>query len=160
MDNMFLHLEHGNQYMHVAGLGIYDPSTAPGGFVRFKDILKFFEARLDSSPCSVAAWSLCLGSIAVLGGGRARGRPSTCVTPRCAARRLRQLCIKWRASTAATGSQQPLWEFYVIEGLADGKLAFYCKVHHAAIDGRRHGGDQSDSPATPEPAAGDGAARG
>jgi hypothetical protein len=50
MDNMFLHLEHGNQYMHVAGLGIYDPSTAPGGFVRFKDILKFFESRLDTAP--------------------------------------------------------------------------------------------------------------
>jgi len=49
MDNMFLHLEHGNQYMHVAGLGIYDPSTAPGGFVRFKDILKFFESRLDTA---------------------------------------------------------------------------------------------------------------
>ena len=31
-------------------LGIYDPSTAPGGFVRFKDILKFFESRLDAAP--------------------------------------------------------------------------------------------------------------
>ena len=50
MDNVFLRLERGNQYLHVAGLGIYDPSTAPGGFVRFKDILKFFESRLDSMP--------------------------------------------------------------------------------------------------------------
>jgi len=50
MDNMFLHLEHGNQYMHVAGLGIYDPATAPGGKVRFKDIVAFFEARLDVAP--------------------------------------------------------------------------------------------------------------
>ena len=50
MDNLFLNLERGNQYMHVAGLGIYDPSTAPDGRVRFKDVLRFFEARLDSAP--------------------------------------------------------------------------------------------------------------
>jgi WS/DGAT/MGAT family acyltransferase len=30
---------------------------------------------------------------------------------------------------------RPLWEAYVITGLADGKAAFYTKVHHAAIDG-------------------------
>ena len=34
MDNLFLHMEHGNQYMHVASLGIYDQTTAPGGSVR------------------------------------------------------------------------------------------------------------------------------
>ena len=32
-DSLFLRLERGNQYMHVAGLGIYDPSTAPAGRV-------------------------------------------------------------------------------------------------------------------------------
>jgi diacylglycerol O-acyltransferase / wax synthase len=46
VDNLFLQLEHGNQYMHVAGLGIYDQSTAPGGTVRFKQILNFFNNRL------------------------------------------------------------------------------------------------------------------
>src|SRR5512134_1378919 len=50
LDNVFLRLERGNQHMHVAGLAIYDPSSAPGGEVRFKDVLRFFEARLDASP--------------------------------------------------------------------------------------------------------------
>ena len=50
LDNVFLQLERGNQHMHVAGLAIYDPSTAPGGRVRFKDVLRFFEARLDATP--------------------------------------------------------------------------------------------------------------
>src|SRR5678815_4117439 len=49
LDNVFLQLERGNQHMHVAGLAIYDPSTAPEGRVRFRDVLRFFEARLGLS---------------------------------------------------------------------------------------------------------------
>jgi WS/DGAT/MGAT family acyltransferase len=30
---------------------------------------------------------------------------------------------------------RPLWRFHVIEGLKDGQLAFYSKVHHATLDG-------------------------
>lgn len=30
---------------------------------------------------------------------------------------------------------RPLWRFHVIEGLADGGLGFYTKIHHATLDG-------------------------
>jgi WS/DGAT/MGAT family acyltransferase len=30
---------------------------------------------------------------------------------------------------------RPLWQFVVIEGMADGRAALYSKVHHAALDG-------------------------
>ena len=29
-----------------------------------------------------------------------------------------------------------LWAFYVIEGLAEGRVGFYSKVHHSAVDGQ------------------------
>jgi diacylglycerol O-acyltransferase / wax synthase len=30
---------------------------------------------------------------------------------------------------------RPLWEIYLVQGLADGQLALYTKMHHASIDG-------------------------
>jgi len=145
MDNMFLRLEHGNQYLHVAGLGIYDPSTAPGGFVRFKDILKFFEARLDSAP--VFRRRLVTVPLDL-------DRPYWIEDPdvdvEYHVRHValpqpgdwRQLCIQVaRIHSRPLDRSKPLWEAYVIEGLDNipgiphGSFAFYTKFHHAAIDG-------------------------
>ena len=49
MDASFVALEQRNAPMHIGSILIYDPSTAPGGFVRFKDILAFFESRMHLS---------------------------------------------------------------------------------------------------------------
>ena len=50
LDNLFLSQDKANQHMHVAGLGIYDQSTAKGGSVRFKSILEFFTSHLNDLP--------------------------------------------------------------------------------------------------------------
>ena len=50
LDAAFINLEQTNTPQHVGGLGIYDPSTAPGGFVRFKDVIAGFERRLGKLP--------------------------------------------------------------------------------------------------------------
>lgn len=50
LDSAFINLENPNTPQHVGGLGIYDPSTAPGGKVRFKDVIANFEQRLNSMP--------------------------------------------------------------------------------------------------------------
>ena len=49
MDSSFVALESPNSPMHIGSVLIYNPETAPGGFVRFKDILQFFEDRLRLS---------------------------------------------------------------------------------------------------------------
>lgn len=49
LDNIFLAMESKNQHLHIGGLSIYDPSSAPGGKVRFKTILDYFTSRLGVS---------------------------------------------------------------------------------------------------------------
>jgi len=46
LDSSFLYMETPNAPMHISGLGIYDPSTAPGGEVRFKEIIENINSRL------------------------------------------------------------------------------------------------------------------
>ena len=144
-DNLFLRLERGNQFMHVAGLGIYDPSTAPEGKVRFKDILRFFQSRLDALPVFrrrlvTVPFDLDRpywiedGDIDVEFHVRHIALPYP--------GDWRQLCIQVaRIHSRPLDRSKPLWEAYVIEGLnniaglPEGSFALYVKLHHSAVDG-------------------------
>jgi WS/DGAT/MGAT family acyltransferase len=144
-DSLFLRLERGNQYMHVAGLGIYDPSTAPEGRVRFKDVLRFFEARLDSLPL----FRRRLVTVP-LGIDRPYWIEDPDIDIEFHVRHIalprpgdwRQLCIQVaRIHSRPLDRSKPLWEAYVIEGLDNipglpsGSFALYLKLHHCAVDG-------------------------
>ena len=50
LDASFLYLETPNAPMHISGLSIYDQSTAPGGKVRFKDIIENTNNRMLGLP--------------------------------------------------------------------------------------------------------------
>ncbi|MBF7728980.1 WS/DGAT/MGAT family O-acyltransferase [Pseudomonas sp. N040] len=145
MDNLFLAMENGHQRMHVGGLGIYDPSSAPGGKVRFKGVLDFFSGRLGKSK--IFRRRLVNPPLGI-------DRPYWIEDPdidlEYHIRHIalpkpgdwRQLCILVaRIHARPLDLSMPAWECYVIEGLNNihgippGSFAFFIKMHHAAIDG-------------------------
>jgi diacylglycerol O-acyltransferase len=145
LDAAFINLEQTNTPQHVGGLGIYDPSTAPGGFVRFKDVIASFERRLGKMP-------LFRTRIVEVPGGLDRPywvkdanfdvefhlRHIALPEPGD----WRQLCIQVaRLHSRPLDLSRPLWEAYIIEGLDNipnlpaGCFAVYTKMHHALVDG-------------------------
>jgi WS/DGAT/MGAT family acyltransferase len=142
---MFLQLERGTQYMHVATLAVYDPSTAPGGGVRFRDVLRFFTTRIAQFPQFRRRLVSLPFSI-----DRPYWIEDARIDVEFHVRHIalphpgdwRQLCIQVaRLHSRPLDRSKPLWEAYVIEGLHKvdgvpaGAFALYTKMHHAIIDG-------------------------
>ena len=145
IDSLFLEMDHGNQLMQVAALGIYDPSTAPGGALRFKSVLDFFETRMKQIKVFrrrlvETPWGL----------DRPYWVDDDDVDIEYHVRHIalpqpgdwRQLMIQVaRLHSRSLDKTKPLWEAYIIEGLdnipdiAPGSFALYIKFHHAAVDG-------------------------
>lgn len=145
LDELLLAYEQRNQCMHVAALGIYDPSTVPGGHVRFRDIIAHFRARLDVAPVFRRRMIS-----TPFGIDRAYWIDEPEVDLEYHVRHIalphpgdwRQLCIQVaRIHSRPLDRNKPLWEAYVIEGLnrvqgvPQGSFAVYVKFHSAAVDG-------------------------
>ncbi|MEM7702141.1 MAG: wax ester/triacylglycerol synthase family O-acyltransferase [Pseudomonadota bacterium] len=145
MDSSFVAMESPNSPMHIGSVLIYNPETAPGGFVRFKDILAFIESRMQLSKTmrqrlvrvpfdlDYPYWvedpdfdlEYHVRHVAL-------PKPGD----------WRQLCIQAaRIHARPLDLNRPPWEFTVVEGLdavegyPPGCFAMVTKVHHAAIDG-------------------------
>jgi diacylglycerol O-acyltransferase len=145
LDAAFLNLEQTNTPQHVGGMGIYDPSTAPGGFVRFKQVISNFESRLGENPLFRTRL------IEVPGGlDRPYWVKDANFDVEFHLRHIalpqpgdwRQLCIQVaRLHSRPLDLSRPLWEAYIIEGLdnipnlPEGCFAVYTKMHHSLVDG-------------------------
>lgn len=144
-DASFVYMETPTTPMHIGSLAIYDPSTAPGGHVRFKDILAHIEARLHTARSFRQRLVQVPGNL---------DHPYWIEDPDFdiefhvrhialpAPGDWRQLCIQTaRIHARPMDMSKPLWEFTIIEGLdhipglPKGSFALLSKVHHAAIDG-------------------------
>jgi WS/DGAT/MGAT family acyltransferase len=146
-DALFLSPESAHSSSNVSLLQIYDPSTAPGGRLRFKSILALVESRLHRSPIfrqklrevpfglDAPYWiedenfdlEYHVRNIAL-------PKPGD----------WRQFCIQVsRIHARPLDRNRPLWEIYVIEGLDSllglpkDSFALLTKLHHAAIDVER-----------------------
>ncbi len=145
MDASFVALETRNSPMHIGSILIYNPETAPGGFVRFKDILSFLESRLQLSTTMRRRMVRVPFDL---------DYPYWIEDPEFDleyhVRHVslpepgdwRQLCIQAaRIFARPLDLDRPPWEFTVVEGLDNvegvprGCYAYITKVHHAAIDG-------------------------
>jgi diacylglycerol O-acyltransferase / wax synthase len=145
MDEMFLFMETPRTPAHIAPFMVYDPSTAPGGRMTFKDILAAMERRLPLADCfreklvrvplglDNSYWAkdddfdleFHVREVALPAPGN-----------------WRQFCTQAaRIHSRPLDLTRPPWEMTVIEGLDNveglppGCFAIVMKVHHAAIDG-------------------------
>ena len=145
MDSMFLYSESYRAPLELGSLHIYDPSTAPGGQVRFKEILATFHSRLDR--CAVFRQRLLELPLSV-------DHPYWVIDDDFDLEyHVRHISLpkpgEWRQLMAQVARLQarpldrskPLWMAHIIEGLDNvpglkpGCFAMYLKIHHAAIDG-------------------------
>ena len=138
LDNTFLTMEAGGQLGHVASLCMYDVSKMKGESLHdaiertLKErmhLLPPYRRRLAAVPLDLdhPYWiedpdfdlDFHLRHIAV---------PPPGDDEQLAA-------LVARIHGRALDRNRPLWEMYVIEGLANGQVALYTKIHHCTIDG-------------------------
>ena len=140
LDAQFLNIEDSVTTGHIASLTIVDPSTAADpdgwGLDAVRDML---EPRLSlAAPFRQKLAEVPLGL----------GRPFWVDDDQFDIEyHLREIALPAPGSDRMLAEQisriharpldrrRPLWEAYVITGLEGGRAAFYCKIHHAAIDG-------------------------
>jgi diacylglycerol O-acyltransferase len=134
----FLLAENRSQPMHVGGLQLFDlPEDAGPGYVR-----EMYEKMRDVDE--IAPLFLKHPYRSVRTGGQLVWRPDeqfdiehhvrhSALPEPGRIRELLDLCGRLHSTRLAW--ERPLWEAHVIEGLADGRVALYTKIHHGLVDG-------------------------
>lgn len=145
LDSMFLYSENSRMPLEVSSLLIYDPSTAPKGIVRFKEVLATFDNRIERAGIfhrKILELPLSMDHPYWIDDENfdieyhvrhiALPKPGD----------WRQLMIQVaRLQSRELDKTRPLWEAYVIEGLDNikrlpkGCFAVFMKMHHSTIDG-------------------------
>ncbi|MDO3648591.1 WS/DGAT/MGAT family O-acyltransferase [Nocardia mangyaensis] len=138
MDAMFLAMESREHPMHVGGLALFDKADGADDFARtlYEDMVRgdgtvasVFRRRPGRSlgAFSLLRWDLD-DDVELDFHVRLLSLP--------APGRVRELLeLVSMLHGALLDRHRPLWEVYVIEGLADGRVAMYAKTHHALMDG-------------------------
>jgi diacylglycerol O-acyltransferase len=144
-DAMFVHFDNEHWAAHGGMVAIYDPSTAQGGQVRFRDILAHLQRRLGRSPIfrrRLVRVPFDLDHPYWIEDEHFDLESHIHHLRLPAPADWRQLCITVaRLDSCPLDMNRPLWEMYVIEGLDHvdgvpaGSYAIFTKLHHAAVDG-------------------------
>jgi diacylglycerol O-acyltransferase / wax synthase len=139
LDAQFLALESPQQAGHVSGLAVLDPSTRPNGRLELADIQNLIAERLPLLP--PFRWRL---KAVPLGLDypywiddpdfdlEYHVRELALAPPPTDEKLAEQVA---RIFSRPLDRARPLWEVYLIHGLAGGHVAVLTKIHHAVIDG-------------------------
>jgi WS/DGAT/MGAT family acyltransferase len=136
---MFVHAEMPSMPMHSLGTLILDPSTVPGGRFDRAHLIRHVKKRIHQMPPfrqRLLEVPLSLGSPVLADDPAFRvehhvhrvvaQRPGS---PRDLARVVEEVAAQ------RLDRSKPLWEMWLVEGLADGRCAVVTKMHHCMIDG-------------------------
>ena len=140
VDGAFLHMESAEMPMHVGSLNLFEPPAGYTGEGYYEAVKAHVARRMHMAAVFTRKLALMPFDLAnpvwihdddidldyhvrymVL------PKPGTLEQLEALAARLHSMLLD---------RSRPLWEFYIIEGLADGRIGFYGKVHHSAVDGQ------------------------
>ena len=134
LDSSFLHLERDSAHMHVAGCSVF-AGSAPS----YAELVEAIESRLHLVP----RYRQRLAFVPL-----GQGRPVWVDDPHFGVHyhvrhtalprpggddELKRLA--GRVFSQALDRSRPLWELWLVEGLAGGRFALLSKTHHALVDG-------------------------
>ncbi len=138
LDAAFLSIETPVSHMHVLGVAVVDPLTAPGGF-SYRSVRALIEERLHlMPPFRRRLVSVPLGIqnpvwVEDPDFDLDRHLKRAVLAPPGGASELADAVAEIAAEQL--DRSRPLWELWVLEGLEHGYQAIVVKVHHSAIDG-------------------------
>jgi diacylglycerol O-acyltransferase len=134
----FLLAENRNQPMHVAGLQLFEkPADAGPHWARelyesaldTEEVAPLFRKRPSRSLSSLGQWVWTEDDQFDI---EHHVRHSALPEPG----RIRELLeLVSRLHGQMLARERPLWEAHIIEGLDDGRIAMYTKLHHSLVDG-------------------------
>lgn len=138
LDASFLYLETPTLHMHVEMVTVFDPSTVPGGYSFAK-----MQAQIASRTHQAPVFRRLLIEVPFR-----LGHPVWVDDPhfdieyhvrRCAIPApggLREVAdLAGDIASRQLDRSKPLWEIWIVEGLADGRIAVIAKMHHSTVDG-------------------------
>ncbi|HQR69778.1 MAG TPA: wax ester/triacylglycerol synthase family O-acyltransferase [Burkholderiaceae bacterium] len=137
LDSLFLHLETPSTPMHVGAVHLLERPRRSGDFL--ERVRRHVARRLHLSPVftrQLASMPLEFANPVWVRADHVDLTRHVVRVTLPAPGSLAQLeAAIARLHAQPLDRSRPLWRFHVIEGLADGGLAFYTKVHHATLDG-------------------------
>ena len=138
LDASFLYLETSAQMMHVCGLVVVDPGTMPDGYT-----FDSMKAELGKRVAAIPSFRRKLRSVPLHLDHPIwvpdedfdidRHVHRLALPAPGGDKELSEVC--GHLAGIPLDRARPLWEMWVIEGLPEGRIAVFSKMHHATVDG-------------------------